>query len=315
MQKFSFQCFVFKILNQSFEVCNKHLTNKVCGLKPADSNAWHISSVELSPHKHFQKKKLPETRISWHYEWYLKPQSLSLHFDKRQPIDQVPVSATQKNKLHSGSPGVHLPPRLNHNSLFWCPTRAWEDWDNDRSYQRMLKQICHKHSFHCFNSQWSQCWWICYQSCVKWCVNCCKHSLLCSIIPGGLVWVITCWVTLAPGTIRSLSWHWSEFGLGPRAPCSGNDSLLHLCSPTGPSRGKCFPPPPASPAELQSFCSTLLGRDTGKRRPLDLTAEWQALWLLRAQQPARWLRWRTSLALNHWQLYTRHTGSESQLTQ
>lgn len=112
MQKFSFQYFVFIILNQSFEARNKHLTNKVCGLKPADSSAWHISSVELSPHKHFQKKKLPEARISWHYEHYLKPQSLSLHLDKSQSIDQVPVSAIQKNRLHSGSPGVHLPASL-----------------------------------------------------------------------------------------------------------------------------------------------------------------------------------------------------------
>ena len=37
----------------------RNLTNNSWGLSPADSKVWHISSVELSPHKHFQKKKLP----------------------------------------------------------------------------------------------------------------------------------------------------------------------------------------------------------------------------------------------------------------
>lgn len=203
MQKFSFWCIVFKILNKSFEACNKHLTNKVCGLKPADSSAWHISSVELSPHKHFQKKKLPEARISWHYEHYLKPKSHSLHLDKRQSVDQVPGSAIQKNRLHLGSPGTHLPASLNHNNLFWCPTRDTEGWDKDRSDQGMSKQTRHKHWLHYFNSQWSQYWQICYQSSVK-----CKYSLLCSITPGGLVWIIRyCWLRA-----REELWHWVAFG-------------------------------------------------------------------------------------------------------
>lgn len=210
MQTFSFQCFVFKILNQCFEVCNKHLTNKVCGLKPADSSAWHISSAELSPHKHFQKKKLPEARISWHYEHYLKAQSLSLHFDKRQFIDQVPVSAIQKNRLRSEPLGVHLPASLNHNSLFWCPTRGTEGWDKDRPDQSMLKQTPHKHWFHYFNSSGHNADG--FPARAVWSVNCCRHSLLCSITPGGLVWVIRYCVTLAHGTITSLWWHWSASG-------------------------------------------------------------------------------------------------------
>lgn len=114
-QNSSFRYFVFKILNQSFKVCNKYLTNKIWGLNPADSNAWHISSVELSPHKHFQKKKLPEAKISWHYEQHLKPQPLLLHLQERSSIDQVLLSAIQRTKLHPGYPdGLPLAEKKVH---------------------------------------------------------------------------------------------------------------------------------------------------------------------------------------------------------
>lgn len=86
-QKANIHIFHFSVLflePEHFNIHNKYLTkyltNNTWGLKPADSNAWHISSAELSPHKHFQKKKLPEVKRLVNMMNEIQCHSLSLTF-------------------------------------------------------------------------------------------------------------------------------------------------------------------------------------------------------------------------------------------
>lgn len=86
----------------------RNLTSNSWGLSPADSKVWHISSVELSPHKHFQKKKLPgKTKTKHVNQWMPAYQTQNLPELQSRSLEE-------QNNSREGKSMAQLRQKANH---------------------------------------------------------------------------------------------------------------------------------------------------------------------------------------------------------